>query len=192
MAGVPRDPRGRVILTVAPLVGGLADGAEPGADLGPGVAVGAQALDRLGAGDGNRARTVSLGIGAIRALIWPDLQDGLSVSDRESPRVTRVNGPANGPATRSRRGLTCRFQAWQVCKRPADLQVIRQGRNRLVQPGWLVLIVVGKRLSEQASWTVCPPPSSAGRCCHLGGHRWPVNHLTARGGWQRRERRSIR
>ena len=84
MAGVPRDPRGRVILTVGPaLLGGLAGGAEPGADLGPGVAAGAQALDRLGAGDGDRTRTISLGI-------WTVLERGLTCVPG-GPRVTVRN-----------------------------------------------------------------------------------------------------
>ena len=45
-----------------------------------------------GAGDGNRTRTVSLGICAIRALMASDLRDGLSMSDRERPFLTGVNG----------------------------------------------------------------------------------------------------
>ena len=54
----------------------------------------------LGEGDGNRTRTISLGICTIRAVTWPDLRVGVSVSDRERPLVTGVNGPANGPANR--------------------------------------------------------------------------------------------
>ena len=45
-----------------------------------------------GAGDGNRTRTISLGICAIRAAIQPDLREGLPLSDRERPFVTGVNG----------------------------------------------------------------------------------------------------
>jgi hypothetical protein len=45
-----------------------------------------------GASDGNRTRTISLGICAIRAVTWPDLQGGLSASDRERPVFTGVNG----------------------------------------------------------------------------------------------------
>ena len=37
-----------------------------------------------GAGDGNRTRTVSLGIRAIRAVVGPDLRDMVSASDRRS------------------------------------------------------------------------------------------------------------
>ena len=40
-----------------------------------------------------RTRTISLGICAVRAVMWPDLRGGLSVSDRERPLVTGVNGP---------------------------------------------------------------------------------------------------
>ena len=45
------------------------------------------------AGDGNRTRTISLGICVIRAAERPDLRDGVSASDRERPLVTGVNGP---------------------------------------------------------------------------------------------------
>jgi hypothetical protein len=45
-----------------------------------------------GAGDGNRTRTISLGICAIRARHMPDLRGGLSVSDRKRPAFTGVNG----------------------------------------------------------------------------------------------------
>ena len=47
----------------------------------------------VGAGDGNRTRTISLGTCAIRAVSWPDLRGGLSVSDRGGPLFTGVNGP---------------------------------------------------------------------------------------------------
>jgi hypothetical protein len=40
----------------------------------------------------NRTRTVSLGICAARASIRSELQGGLSVSDRERPVFTGVNG----------------------------------------------------------------------------------------------------
>jgi len=40
-----------------------------------------------GAGDGNRTRTISLGIGAIRAVVRPDLRRGVSASDRARPSV---------------------------------------------------------------------------------------------------------
>jgi hypothetical protein len=43
-----------------------------------------------GAGDGNRTRTISLGICAILASTRPDLRCGVSVSDRERPLVTGV------------------------------------------------------------------------------------------------------
>jgi hypothetical protein len=46
-----------------------------------------------GAGDGNRTRTISLGICAVRAVTWPDLRVGVSASDRERPLVAGVNGP---------------------------------------------------------------------------------------------------
>jgi hypothetical protein len=45
-----------------------------------------------GAGDGNRTRTISLGICAIRAVVRPDLRSGVSVSDRDRPLLTGVNG----------------------------------------------------------------------------------------------------
>jgi len=44
------------------------------------------------AGDGNRTRTVSLGICAVTASTWPDLRRGVSASDRERPLVAVVNG----------------------------------------------------------------------------------------------------
>jgi hypothetical protein len=46
----------------------------------------------VGAGDGNRTRTISLGIYGIRAVIRPDLRGELSVSDREGPQVAGFNG----------------------------------------------------------------------------------------------------
>jgi hypothetical protein len=45
-----------------------------------------------GAGDENRTRTVSLGICAVTAPTWPDLRRGVSMSDRQRPLVTGVNG----------------------------------------------------------------------------------------------------
>jgi len=45
------------------------------------------------AGDGNRTRTVSLGICRTHRQTGPDLGCGGSVSDREYPLFTRVNGP---------------------------------------------------------------------------------------------------
>jgi hypothetical protein len=47
----------------------------------------------LGAGDGHRTRTVSLGICAIRVSVLLDLRSRPSVSDRESPLFAGVNGP---------------------------------------------------------------------------------------------------
>ena len=47
----------------------------------------------LGAGDGNRTRTISLGICAIRAAVRLDLRCRVSASDRDRPLVTGVNGP---------------------------------------------------------------------------------------------------
>ena len=44
------------------------------------------------ADDGNRTRTVSLGICAIRRRTGPDLRRDGSVSDRERPLFTVVNG----------------------------------------------------------------------------------------------------
>ena len=44
------------------------------------------------AGDGNRTRTVSLGICAVQAVMQPDLLGGLSMSDRQAPAFTGVNG----------------------------------------------------------------------------------------------------
>jgi hypothetical protein len=42
--------------------------------------------------------TISLGICPVRAPLGPDLQSGLSVSDRERPLFAEANGPANlGP-----------------------------------------------------------------------------------------------
>jgi hypothetical protein len=46
-----------------------------------------------GAGDGNRTRTVSLGICAIRAVMRPGLRSRVSASDRERPLLAGVNGP---------------------------------------------------------------------------------------------------
>jgi hypothetical protein len=46
-----------------------------------------------GAGDGNRTRTISLGICTVRASTGPDLRCEVSASDRERPPVTGPNGP---------------------------------------------------------------------------------------------------
>src|SRR6266496_1620333 len=46
----------------------------------------------LGAGDGNRTRTISLGICAVSASTWPDLRREVSASDRARPLVTGANG----------------------------------------------------------------------------------------------------
>jgi hypothetical protein len=53
----------------------------------------------LGAGDGNRTRTISLGIRPIGASTRPGLGSRCTGSDREAPSGTGVNGPlmAQGP-----------------------------------------------------------------------------------------------
>jgi hypothetical protein len=67
----------------------------------------------MGAGDGNRTRTVSLGICRVQALSGPDLRCGVSASDRDCPLVTGVNGPLMAricsPDLRERAGF-----AWLV------------------------------------------------------------------------------
>jgi hypothetical protein len=47
----------------------------------------------VGAGDGNRTRTVSLGICTVRGYTLPDLRTGASASTRDRPLVAGVNGP---------------------------------------------------------------------------------------------------
>jgi len=56
----------------------------------------------VGAGNGNRTRTISLGICAVRACHMADLRRGVSASDRERPLVTGLN--ANGPTRVVARG----------------------------------------------------------------------------------------
>jgi hypothetical protein len=46
----------------------------------------------VGAGEGNRTPTISLGICSIQASKLPDLRGGLSLSDRERPLLTPING----------------------------------------------------------------------------------------------------
>jgi hypothetical protein len=65
---------------------------------------------QIGAGDGNRTRTISLGICAIRASTGLDLRSGLSVSDRERPRFTLVNGPLMARRRDHVDGPTFRFR----------------------------------------------------------------------------------
>jgi hypothetical protein len=60
-----------------------------GSDSGTFALTWAFVLERV---TGIETRTVSLGICAIRASKWPDLRGELSVSDREEPRFTGVNG----------------------------------------------------------------------------------------------------
>ncbi len=45
-----------------------------------------------GAGDGNRTRTISLGIYVVRAFLPSYLRDRLSLSVRERPFLTGING----------------------------------------------------------------------------------------------------
>jgi hypothetical protein len=45
-------------------------------------------LQCLGAGDGNRTRTASLGVCAVQASTTRDMQGGESLSDREGPPFT--------------------------------------------------------------------------------------------------------
>jgi hypothetical protein len=47
---------------------------------------------RGGAGDGNRTRTVSLGINRQAQATRPDLGDRVSMSDRDGPWFTVLNG----------------------------------------------------------------------------------------------------
>ena len=54
----------------------------------------------VGAGDGNRTRTISLGICAVSAVTQPGLRCELSVSVRERSLFTEANGPLM-----ARRGL---------------------------------------------------------------------------------------
>jgi hypothetical protein len=66
----------------------------------------------IGAGDGNRTRTISLGNQQIGAPDRLDLQIRCTASDRYGPCDTRINGPpmARGPTAsgmdRARPGLT--------------------------------------------------------------------------------------
>ena len=46
--------------------------------------------------------------------IWPDLRNGLSVSDRESPHFTRVNGPLMARRLDHVEGRPSAFQAWHI------------------------------------------------------------------------------
>jgi hypothetical protein len=63
-----------------------------GVDLSPG-------LIPYGAGDGNRTRTISLGICAVWAAMWPDLRSRLSMCARERPLLPGLMA-ANGPVVR--------------------------------------------------------------------------------------------
>jgi hypothetical protein len=47
---------------------------------------------RIGAGDGNRTRTVSLGINRQAKVTAPDLGARVSMSDRDGPWLTTLNG----------------------------------------------------------------------------------------------------
>ena len=59
-----------------------------------------------GAGDGNRTRTVSLGICTARRRTRSDLRRGGSVIDRETPFVTGVNGTLMARRSCARPALT--------------------------------------------------------------------------------------
>jgi len=59
----------------------------------------------MGAGDGNRTRTISLGIRQIGAADRPDLDIRCTASGRDGPCETRVNGPPMARVSgRPRRG----------------------------------------------------------------------------------------
>ena len=72
-----------------------------------------------GAGDGNRTRTISLGIRPIQPSDRPDLDIRCTASDRHGPLDTRVNGPpmARGPMV----SAVVRRQRAELHGRPCSL-----------------------------------------------------------------------
>jgi hypothetical protein len=76
----------------------------------------------VGAGDGNRTRTISLGIRPIGAPDRPDLAIRCTASDRHRPCDTRVNGPpmARGPMSlKLNTGIDDRA-CWLAVRAPDD------------------------------------------------------------------------
>jgi len=69
------------------------------------------------AGDGNRTRTISLGIGAFRSSQCPELRGWLSVSDHEIAVFTGVNGTAILDRAGPDGSPTVCFRAWHIPSR---------------------------------------------------------------------------
>jgi hypothetical protein len=106
--GGPGTSRGHVPCSPS-LLCGLAGDAEPGADLGPGVAVSAQALDRLGDGavqlvrePGHEAECFDIAVCDVAAVGAQDASDELPVLvvlDTPSPPVGCQSGLDTGSPT---------------------------------------------------------------------------------------------
>jgi len=84
---------GQSAVELGALGGAVGGGLEPPTGLEARSSVGADLGFRRGAGDGNRTRTVSLGIRQIRSSDRPDLGTRCTASDRHRPCDTGVNGP---------------------------------------------------------------------------------------------------
>lgn len=84
-----------------------------------------------GAGDGNRTRTVSLGIKPIRTVIAADLASARTASDRCCPLITLANCTliARPPA-----GLTCTEPAVSTRSTHGPLAAAARGGSQRVAP----------------------------------------------------------
>jgi hypothetical protein len=74
------------------------------------------------ADDGNRTRTVSLGICTVWACMSADLRRDQSASDRETPLITGVNGPL---MARLARPGPCQFMSLRSSSSSSDLRITR-------------------------------------------------------------------
>jgi hypothetical protein len=108
-------------------------------------------------------RTASSGVGlsaweSVQSgpYIWPDLRSGLSVSARESPRFTRVNGPLMALRLDHAEGRPSAFQAGHIPSCYGSC--------------------------ERCRWSL---PLAAGRCCccHLGAGRPVASRPAPCRGW---------
>jgi hypothetical protein len=80
--------------------------------------LGIQRVERVTVGDGNRTRTISLGIRPIQALDRPDLGSRHTASDRHGPYDASVNGP---PMARGLIALgMARSRYTSVCRSSTD------------------------------------------------------------------------
>ena len=101
--------------------------------------------------------------------IWPDLRNGLSVSDRESPRFTRVNGPLMARRLDHVDGRPSAFQAghipsWRRSCECCALSPVAAVSRRSAAVAVIVAVSAGCQRSRSGTIYAAAAATGAWRC----------------------------